>query len=206
MGVSISTQNSHPLTVVVGTDEPIRDRLGHLVQDPRADREFRFVKMRGGATASQGMPVAAFRISAAGSEDTQWNVTGAKASSVHSDGRDMLGIVVAQSTVASGDHCYIMTNGRLGKIKGHYPDTIFALVSTTANAITGGMIMSAGLTSLKLFAAAQHSGGATITEYAKICGIALSTSIGDNGMAVQTRGAIKSPLLFGGGFGPSGDG
>lgn len=204
MGSSITSQNTHPLTVVVGKGETIRDRVGHLVEDARGDREFRFVKMRGGTTASQGMPVAAYRISAAGSEDTQYNVTAAKETSVHSFGRDMMGIVVAQSTVESGAHCYIITRGRLGKIKGHYPASIFALVSTSGNAVSGALVMSQGDTALRLFANATNSAGATITEYSRICGMALSTTTGA-GTSIAgklTRGAIRSPLLHGGGFGP----
>lgn len=198
---TVSGQNTHPLTAVVPAGEA-RDPVGHLVQDFRADREFRFVKMRDSTTASQGMAVAAYRISAAGSEDTQYNVTVRAAASIQSLGRDMVGIVVANSTVTSGQHCYVMTKGRLGKRKGLYPDTVFALVSTTGGAISGPLIMSTGSTGLRLFQVPVNSAGAMITEHGKICAAAFSTQIGGQPRGQLTRGTVRSPFVHGGGFGP----
>ena len=124
---SVSTQAVHPLTVNVGATDN-RDPVGQLVTDVRGDREFRFVKFRGGQTASQGLPAFAYEISAK-DKDLLADVTVDAASVVNPD-RDLAGIVVSQSTAASGQHGWIMTKGRLGKINGSlYPATVFALVS-----------------------------------------------------------------------------
>ena len=193
---SVSTQNTHPLTAMVakGTE---RDPLGHLVFDKRGDREFRFVRIKGESVASQGMAVVALQLSVVADEIN--DVIPFASANLTAAARDFVGIVVGKSTAASGDFCYVMTRGKLGKVNGSlYPDTVFALVSTTTAAGDRlACLAASGTSEFKLITQAVASAGAMITEYANIVGVALSTDV--SGKLV--RGNIRSGLIHGGGYG-----
>lgn len=196
MGSSITSQNTHPLTAVVGKDETIRDRIGHLVVDARGDREFRFVKMRGGQTASQGMPVLAYKLSA--DEDTLYEMTVDAASVPTVPNRDLAGIFVGQSTCESGAHGWIMTKGRLGKIAGsHYPDTIFALTSqaTAAGDQCGLSAPPANVSTFKFYAnSSAYVSVQGLSIHPRLSLLAYSTDVSDK----ITRGKFASPHFHGG--------
>lgn len=193
---AVTTQSVHPLTsCVAGGSE--RDPLGHLVREHIGDREFRFIKIKGESIASQGMALVAYRLSA--QVDEVYDVTPFASANLTAAGRDFVGIMVGQSTAASGDFCWAMTKGKLGKVNGSlYPDTVFANVSTTAAA---GQHLEAragaGTSEFKLIAVAIASAGAMITEFAHVVGVALSTDASGK----LTRGHIRSGLIHGGGFG-----
>lgn len=194
--MSVSTQNTHPLTVMVAKGAE-RDPLGHLIFDKRADREFRFVRIKGESTVSQGMPVVGFRLSVTADEIN--DVIAFASANLAAAARDFVGIVVGQSTAASGDFCYVMTRGKLGKVNGSlYPDTVFAKVST---AVAAGdrlaCLVGAGTSEYKLITQAVNSDGAMITEYANIVGVARDADV--SGKLV--RGNIRSGLIHGGGYG-----
>lgn len=193
---NVSTQNVHPLTAMVAKDTQ-RDTLGHLVFDKRGDREFRFVRFKGESTASQGMAVAALQLSAVADEVN--DVIVFASADLAAAARDFMGIVVGQSTAASGDFGYIMTRGQLGKLnRSMYPTTIFANVSTTTAAGDRlAMLVGSGTSEYKLITQAVNSAGAMITEYANIVGVALSTDTSGK----LTRGQVRSGLLHGGGYG-----
>lgn len=194
MGSSITSQNTHPLTAVVGKDETIRDRIGHLVVDARGDREFRFVKMRGGQTASQGMPVLAYKLSA--DEDTLYEMTVDAASVPTIPNRDLAGIFVGQSTCVSGAHGWIMTKGRLGKVPGsHYPDTVFALTSQTTAAGDQCALSSPSVSTFKWLATTSaYVSVQGLSVHPRISLLAYSTDTGDK----ITRGKFASPHFHGG--------
>lgn len=194
----VSTQNTHPLTACVAKDTQ-RDVVGHLVLDQRGDREFRFVKIKGESTASQGMCLVAFQLSAVADEN--FEVTPFASANLTAAGRDAIGIMVGQSTAASGDFCYAMTRGKLGKVNGSlYPDAIFANVSTTV--VAGERLecrAGSGTSEYKCIAASIGSTGTQfLSIYARVCCVALSSDSGGR----LIRGMFKSPLLFGGGYGP----
>ena len=196
MGSSITSQNTHPLTAVVGKDETIRDRVGHLVTDERGDREFRFVKMRGGQTADQGMPCGAYKLS--NDEDTLAEVT-ADAASMAAFDRDLAGIFVGQSTAVSGDHAWIMTRGRLGKIPGSmYPDTVYAKMINAAGIAGHQMHVStnAGFSTLLFRRHLSIFDGGSIgqSQHTRVSLLLYSTDAGNK----VTRGKFISPLFFGG--------
>lgn len=195
---SVSTQNVHPLTVNVGTADVIRDPVGHIVNDKRGDREFRFVKFRGGQTASQGMPAFAYKLSA--DEDTLGDVTVDAASVVNPD-RDLAGIVVSKSTAASGDYGWIMSRGRLGKINGSlYPDTIIALVSAT---VVAGQNLAVSLhgSVYKWALSGSAFAGDSLSHsiQSRVSLLAYSTDVGDK----VTRGRFKG-AHYAGDFAASG--
>lgn len=193
---NVSTQTVHPLTAMVAKDSE-RDTLGHLVFDRRGDREFRFVRFKGESTASQGMAVVALQLSVTADEIN--DVIVFASANLAAAARDFVGIVVGQSTAASGDFGYVMTRGQLGKVnRSMYPDTIFANVSTTTAAGDRlAALAGSGTSEYKLITQAVASAGAMITEYANIVGVALGADVSGK----LARGNIRSGLIHGGGYG-----
>lgn len=198
MAHTISSQNTHPLTVVVGKDETVRDRVGHLVVDANTDREFRFCKFRGQQQGDRGFNVVAFRLSGNTGEDSFWNVTADAAPSVGQE-RDFIGVIVGQSAITSGMHCYVMTKGQLGKDgQSLYPDSVF--LKTVGNA-TAGQPMFLGpdgsvYTFMDIETGSNASGEILFSTHVRHQCLPYSTDIGSN----LTRGHVKSGLLHGPGY------
>lgn len=194
---SVSTQTVHPLTTVVKAGEE-RDLVGHLVTDQRGDREFRFVKIRGGITASQGVCLLGYRLSAV--DNDPYQVTPSAGGASANLGRDFIGICMAQSTAVSGQFVYAMTRGRLGKLDGSlYPDTAFAYVSAAAAVVAGMALIvsnrdagSAATLVRSLSAWDVDKGG---SQLSRIIGQALST---DTAGGKLTRGLVRSNVIHGG--------
>ncbi len=188
-------KNTHPLTAVVKAGEN-RDPVGHLIEDFRADREFRFVKMRGGQTASMGMPCGAYKLSA--DEDTLAEVT-VDAASMAAFDRDLAGIFVGQSTCASGQFGWIMTRGRMGKIAGSlYPLTIVGNMINAAGLPGHQMHVStvAAFSTLLFRRSTSAFDGGSIgqSQHARNSLLLYSTDVGNK----VTRGKFVSPLFFSG--------
>lgn len=194
---SVSTQNTHPLKAVVLAADT-RDPIGHLVADPNGDREFRFVKMRGGITASQGVALIGYRLS--GVDNDYFQVCTSAAGTSCNLKRDFIGIAVCQSTATSGMAIYAMTKGTLGKkTESLYPDTVWAFVSGNA-AITAGMALTissraAGSAAILFRARSAWDVDKGGSQLSKIIGQTLST---DTAAGKLTRGVIRSNVLYGG--------
>ncbi len=199
---SVTTQNTHPLKAVVKVGEE-RDPTGHLVSDPNGDREFRFVKVRGGITVSQGVCLHAWRLS--GISNDVFNVTPDAAASVKAIARDFVGIAVCDSTATSGMHVYAMTKGKLGKVtQSRYGGTVWARVSAAvaAGQMLGASTRGAG-SAMILFRLpsvwdATSAGDGQSTLQQAVC---LALSSPPTGNSQLTRGIIHSPLVHGGGGG-----
>lgn len=191
---SVTTQNTHPLTAVVLAGEN-RDPVGHLVKDPIGDREFRFVEIKGASTASQGMAVAGWKLSA---NSNDFNAVTPNAIATQAARRDFVGIVVATSTAASGMMCYVMTKGKLGTEKNSlYTGALFANCSTNVAAgMRLRMEVGSGTSEYKMISAQIESTAAgMISAYADVIAVALDADSG----GLLVRGVIRSSLLHGGG-------
>ena len=201
--MSVSTQNTHPLIANVAGGEQ-RDPVGHIVTDKRGDREFRFVKFRGGQTASQGLPAFAYFLSGKPTEDTLADVT-VDAASVKSPDRDLAGIVVSKSTAASGDFGWIMTKGRLGKINGSlYPDTVFAHVSG-APVAGGNQALSLAASVYKWQPSGSAFAGDSVSHsiQSRVSLLAYSTDIGNKLTRGRFQGAHYAGIFAASGRAPT---